>query len=356
MKIRGIPMSGRSGPVVYCHRRGTQYVRRHVLTKDLKTAAQRRVREIMEAVSKGFGGWLTQPERDAWELAAKEINSRPRLGQSGPLTGQELFEKLNFPRSLIGREWLRLPAARVVFGPSPVGELTIGREQGRLRLELAVVGPVTGDLMVLATPPCRPTWCKCRKPRYLGLLPAPVNGVSDITALYLERFGEPEPGQRIFIRTVQQRDGWESGPTDTSDLVPAQHLVAEVAIPRPGLPESEHRTLNIELPTSNRVVRDFRRSRFEVRSSRFNVRPPALYPPCPWEVHAVYTVVARWLPADCRPLRARIRRPGRPWGTFQPGGKVRNGPWPELWHHRGRHVWVFPREQQTVIIDSRTVV
>jgi hypothetical protein len=224
MKVRDIPKSGRSGAVVFCHRGGTQYVRRHVPAKDRKTPAQRRARDITKAVSKGYGGWLTQPERDAWDVAAEKLQSRPRLGQSGPLTGEMLFNKLNCPRTLIGRAWLRLPTAPVVFGPSPVGQLTVRREQGRLRVELAVAGPVTGDVMVLATPPCRPTWRKCRKPRYLGLLPAPVDGVSDLTALYLERFGDPEPGQRIFVRTVQQQDGWESEPVDTSNLVPAKVL------------------------------------------------------------------------------------------------------------------------------------
>ena len=257
-------------------------------------------------MSKGYGGWLTQPERDAWDAAAEKLQSRPRLGQSGPLTGQMLFGKLNCPRTLIGRGWLRLPAAPVVFGPSPVGQLTLRREHGRLRLELAVSGPVTGDIMVLATPPCRPTWRKCRKPRYLGLLPAPVNGVSDITTLYLERFGEPEPGQRIFVRTVQQQDGWESEPADTSELVPAQGLVAEVTMPRPGVPEGEHRTLNLEPRTLNEHARGFRRSRFKVRSSKFSVRPPSHFPPCPRDVHAIHTVVARWTSPGRRPLPGRI--------------------------------------------------
>ena len=245
MKTRDIPQSGRDGAVVHCHRAGAHYVRRHVEIKDQKTDARRRVREIMEVVSKGYSEWLTEPERDVWIAAAGKLFSRPRLGQRGPLAGQVLFVKLNGPRALIGRPWLRLPTEPVVFGPSPAGELTLRREQGRVRLELAVAGPVTEDIMVLATPPCRAAWKKCRKPRFLGLLPAPVNGVSDITALYLERFGEPEPGQRIFIRTVQQRDGWESAPVDTSNLVPANGLCAT------GAPNGGSRTSNAQHRTSN---------------------------------------------------------------------------------------------------------
>jgi hypothetical protein len=230
MKVRGIPKRGRSGPVVFYQRGGKQYVRRHVPAKDLKTTAQRRVRDILKAVAKGYGHWLTEPEREAWDAGAEQLQSRPRLGQSGPLTGEMLFVKLTTPRALIGRSWLRLPTAPVVFGPSPVGELTLRREQGRLRLELAISGPVTGDIMVLATPPCRPTWRNCRKARYFGLLPAPVDGVSDITALYLERFGEPEPGQRIFVRTSSSGMAGKASPWTRVTWSPPRSYPRSVAL------------------------------------------------------------------------------------------------------------------------------
>ncbi len=323
MKLRDIPQSGRDGLVVHCYRAGTYYLRVHVPPTDPRSGAQQRVRKLMTAAAQGFRDWLTEAERMAWHAAAEEIYSRPRLGKSGPLCGEVLFTKLNCPRALIGREWLRLPSKPVVFGPSPVGELTLRREQDRLRLELAVSGPVTGDIMVCATPPCRPTWKKCRKERYLGLLPAPVDGVSDITALYLDRFGEPEPGQRIFVRTRQQRDGWESDPVDTRNLVPAKELVAKVEPAKDGAGAGELRTFNFELRTSNRVG-----------TGAWGVVFGASSLPCPWEVHAVHTVVARLPGALRRGKAARIRRPGRPWGVCQLGEAAKNGPWHELWHHR----------------------
>ena len=42
----------------------------------------------------------------------------------------------------------------------------------------------------------------------LGLLPDPEGGVSDITGLFLAKFNLLPVGQRIFIRTVQQINGW----------------------------------------------------------------------------------------------------------------------------------------------------
>jgi hypothetical protein len=323
MKLRDIPKSGRDGSVVHCYRAGTYYVRVHVPPTDRRTDAQKRVRESMAAAAKGFRDWLTESQRQAWHAAAEQIYSRPRLGQSGPLCGEVLFVKLNCARALIGREWLRLPTAPVVFGPNPVVELTLRREGDRLRLELAVSGPVTEDIMVFATPPCRPTWKKCRKERYLGLLPAPVNGLSDITALYLKRFGEPEPGQRIFVRTRQQHDGWESDPVDTSNLVPAKELWAPVLPAKVGVRVGEHRTLNLEPRTLNRAG-----------IGAWSLVIGASSSPCPWDVHAVYTVVAPWPGAPRRGHAARIRRARRPWGLCQLGQTARNGPWHELWHHR----------------------
>ena len=41
-----------------------------------------------------------------------------------------------------------------------------------------------------------------------GLLPDPEGGLSDITGLCLDKFSLLPAGQRIFIQTVQQIDGW----------------------------------------------------------------------------------------------------------------------------------------------------
>ena len=61
-----------------------------------------------------------------------------------------------------------------------------------------------------------------RRPVYLGLLPAPREGVHDITALYLARFRAPGPNQQLFIRSCQHRHGWQSFHQDHRALVPPQ--------------------------------------------------------------------------------------------------------------------------------------
>jgi hypothetical protein len=55
--------------------------------------------------------------------------------------------------------------------------------------------------------------------RFLGLLPTPVGGWCDITALYVARYGVPTLGKAVFIRTRQQIDGWNDVGKITSAMV-----------------------------------------------------------------------------------------------------------------------------------------
>ena len=122
------------------------------------------------------------------------------------------------------------PTGPVVFGPNPVEGLNISEEQGRLRLRLRVVGPVDGDIMVFGATPCSTGRKKWRNGAFLGLLPAPVGGESDITELYVARHGEPEPGKRVFIRTRQQREGWKDHSRNVHEVVLAKAGAAGVEI------------------------------------------------------------------------------------------------------------------------------
>ena len=47
----------------------------------------------------------------------------------------------------------------------------------------------------------------------LGLCPAPVTGMADITSLYTLKYGIPTPVTKVFVHTNQLVDGHESIPT-----------------------------------------------------------------------------------------------------------------------------------------------
>ena len=85
--------SGRFGDWVYWVSNGKQHRRRYVRPKDRKTPGQLRTRAIFGAASKYWSNSpdITEQDRDAWEAAANQIQSHPRLDQSGPLTGQQYF-------------------------------------------------------------------------------------------------------------------------------------------------------------------------------------------------------------------------------------------------------------------------
>lgn len=159
--------------------------------------------------------------------------SDPRLGQNGPLTGQQLYTSINSVRSRVNLPVTLEPPARVVFGLSAVGELVAENTDTGVRLRVRVTGELNEDVMVFGQEPCSAGRSKRRNVAYLGLLPPPVNGWSDITHLYQARFGEPRPGTRVFIVTCQQKDGWKGMDRETSALVPdrpkGQQATVEVA-------------------------------------------------------------------------------------------------------------------------------
>ena len=228
-----LALSGRdpnSDRVYFCIRRRLgQHSRRYVVPHNPRTSSQRRLRKILGALSKEWNALLTPPQRAAWNAYAEKVMSRWRLG-CGPLSGQQLYIKLNSVLWFLGRPRRLWPPRRAKFYRNPVAGLQLSRgEDGRVCLELVVAWPVRRDLMVFGAAPCSAGWSKLRHPVYLGLLPARGGRAGDlaerrfdITDWYVGRFGEPEPRQRVFIRVRQQRNGWESANKDVNDVVPAQ--------------------------------------------------------------------------------------------------------------------------------------
>jgi hypothetical protein len=324
--ILDCPKSGRSGDVVFFMIRNRQRERAYVIPKTVRNAATKRARTVFGALSKAYSTLLTAEQQAAWSVAAAKVLSRPRLGQCGPLTGQEHFVEINSSRARIDRDWLPWPPAPVVFAPNPVEALSLRYVDGRLRLGLKLSGPAVDDIMVFAQAPCSPGRKKWRHGTCLGLLPVPQNGISDITEMYLEAFGEPEPGRKVFIRTRQQRDGWEGQSKDLSELVPVNPLPAHSGagvspahfpLPKPC------RTQVAALPVGRLSI----------------LSPPVCMPrrhpmpvPCTRERHATSTGV---LPVQCPsdadyPSRRRKVAPLR-WPRPLPERR-RTGHWRELWH------------------------
>jgi hypothetical protein len=220
MKILDIPQSGRCGTYVSYRSPFGGCRRQYVVPANTQTEARERMRRAFGGYARAWSGLLTQAQREAWNAASPKVKSAKRLGQAGPLSGQQHFQGISSARACIGRGMLLLPPEPVVFDPNPVGQLVITNDDSGVRLLVKVSGPMTADIMVFGQAPCSQGRMKRRNVSYLGLLSAAQNGLSEVTALYVARFGQPHPGQKVFIVTRQQKDGWEDYDKETNEIVP----------------------------------------------------------------------------------------------------------------------------------------
>jgi hypothetical protein len=103
--------SGRWGQWVYYVRGVKQCRRRYVRPKDPRTPAQLRCRARLAAAAKAFSanGPLTPGDRREWIEEGAKVQSRVRLGQSGPLTGQQQFVGRNCGKERMGLGMLVRP-------------------------------------------------------------------------------------------------------------------------------------------------------------------------------------------------------------------------------------------------------
>ena len=322
-------MSGRRGKHVFYMRGRTLCRRLYVVPRNVRTAARRRTRGAFGGISKAWSQVLTEDQRRAWMVAAAKVKSHPRLWQSGPLTGEMHFEGISSARATIGLGMLLWPPERVVFGPNPVEGCALSYVNGQARLRLKVTGPVTEDIMVFGQAPCSAGRKKWRHGAYLGLLPAPERGESDITEMYVARYGEPEPGKKVFIRTRQQKDGWQGREQDVSEVVPVsiQNQKAEIRRPSADWFDRWPRTLGQLVPTGSTLI-----------SPRIIFASPATPVRCAMHKGVVpeqYRSTSQAIPGECRRGTGREGRITkaecrRQHGTLAEIRRKRH--WRELWH------------------------
>ena len=93
VNLPAVPKSGRYGDWVYYMRDGKQRRRRYVKPKDKRTPEQLRLRAAFGAASHAYSWELTEEERQESRTAGAKVRSRPRLAQSGRLSGQQYHVK-----------------------------------------------------------------------------------------------------------------------------------------------------------------------------------------------------------------------------------------------------------------------
>jgi len=220
MKISSIPKSGRKGSVVYVNSRHGKVARQYVRPRDPRTLEQQRKRSNLVAVC---NRWRTRtPEqRAAWRIAAANNDFVTEASSRVRFNCYNFFVSLNMRRADLGLPQFDLPPAEPVFRLNPVAELVITNTGGKITLKLRVPSPPAQYTLVQGARPVR-TGVRCVQHfPFLGLLPPPTDGWSDITDLYKARYGVPKAAKAIWIRTCQHIDGWTDVPKVVRARVPA---------------------------------------------------------------------------------------------------------------------------------------
>ena len=218
-KMIGPPQSGKIGDLVYVRTRYGQTVRAYSCPRNPRTPLQQKTRQAFAKVSTTWRA-LDPAKRIAWCIAAADSYTTSRADRREALNGYNYFVRVNASRAHLGLSQFDLPPAIPSFNPNPVAELAVTNTGGNITVKLHVpdqpgqTTPVQG-----AAPVSAGVQCVQHFP-LLGLLPAPVNGWSDITALYVAKYGQPTVGTVIFVRTCQHINGWTDLPKVTSALVP----------------------------------------------------------------------------------------------------------------------------------------
>ncbi len=219
MKIRDIPQVGKLGLTVTWPGRNGLIRRILVTPSNPRTSKQLEVRGQMAEHARQFDA-LTDAQQDAWNVGAMAFKSSPTLGQSGRLTGLQLFVKVNCKLGLLGLDPVVAPPAAPVFPAIAPQDLVITNTAGVIAVTLSCPS-APGDATVLrASPPQNSGIRRCDDFRIIGMCPAPAQGAADITGLYTAAFGVVPANKRIFVRASTMVNGFESLPREFHARVP----------------------------------------------------------------------------------------------------------------------------------------
>jgi hypothetical protein len=219
MKILDIPQSGKRGLNVSQAGRFGQISRTLAIPANPRTSAQMTVRDNLSRVA---ARWrvLTEPQRVEWMEAATAVKSNSRLGQSGALSGFQLFAKINCTLAQFGQDQEDTPPLRPQFADLVPQNLVITNAGGVVALKLTCLGDPGENTIVRGSKPVSQGIEVCKDFRILGPYPAAVAGWADITSLYTARYGVPKAGTKVYVQASQFVDGWESVPRAYSAIVP----------------------------------------------------------------------------------------------------------------------------------------
>ena len=170
MKIQDIPQVGKLGLTVTWHGRNGQIRRILAIPKNPRTDRQLEVRDLLLQQARRFDA-LTDVQQDAWNVAAAGFHSTPSLGQSGPLTGLQLFVRVNCKLGLLGQDAVDVPPVAPQFPSLAVQGLVITNTTGVIAVKLTCATNPGESTVLRASPPQNSAIRACRNFRIHRHLP-----------------------------------------------------------------------------------------------------------------------------------------------------------------------------------------
>ena len=167
MKIQDIPQVGKLGLTVTWHGRNGQVRRILAIPKNPRTDRQLEVRDLLQQQARRFDA-LTDVQQDAWNVAATGFHSTPSLGQSGPLTGLQLFVRVNCKLGLLGQDAVDVPPVAPQFPSLAVQSLVITNTAGVVAVKLTCATNPGESTVLRASPPQNSAIRACRNFRISG--------------------------------------------------------------------------------------------------------------------------------------------------------------------------------------------
>ncbi|HVM46948.1 MAG TPA: hypothetical protein VMU04_02925 [Candidatus Acidoferrum sp.] len=220
MKIVDVPQSGKLGLTVTYPGRTGLIRRTKVTPKNPNTLDQQLVRQRLRSTAQAYDA-LTEAQQDAWISAAAALKTKPRLGQSGALTGLQFYTKVNCALLAIGAPTVDVPPALTNIGILPIDALQITNANGQITLKLHTTGAPPDNTMLWGCAWANSGVRRAVSPRLLGKLDSPQNGYCDITPDYVQKFGVPPVGARVFVQVNGSAGGLQGQRLTFSALVPA---------------------------------------------------------------------------------------------------------------------------------------
>ncbi len=220
MKIIDVPQTGKLGLTVTYPSRNGLIRRSWVVPANPRSAEQLVTRSRLATAAQAYDS-LSEAQQDAWIAAAAQEQSKPTLGQSGPLTGLQLYTKINASLAIVGEPVATDPPAKPTFDANVAQSLELTNVGGVVAIKLICTGTSDAFNLVRAAAPQNSGTRRPMSIRVLGELPEVAAGKADITALFTAKFGAPVAGQRVFVQTNQLKDGWQDLPLAFTGIVPA---------------------------------------------------------------------------------------------------------------------------------------